>query len=117
MRDVLLAAFCGAAAVPAYARPFRIEDVVAFPTVREVAVSPDHTHVALLVREADLARGRFGNGVWLVTTDGSAPARRLFSWQPVRGPRGAVRAAITPQLRAAGPARRVVDWFHAHDRR
>jgi dipeptidyl aminopeptidase/acylaminoacyl peptidase len=77
IRDVLLAAFCGAAAVPAYGRPFRIEDVVAFRTVREVAVSPDRTHVALLVREADLAPGRFGNGVWLVAADGSAPARRI----------------------------------------
>jgi dipeptidyl aminopeptidase/acylaminoacyl peptidase len=51
--------------------------VVAFRTVREVAVSPDHKRVALLVREADLAAGRFRNGLWLVAADGSAPARRI----------------------------------------
>ena len=77
MRRVLLAVVCGAAALPAYARPFRIEDVVGFRTVREVAVSPDGTHVALLVRGANLATGRFGHGVWLVAADGSSPARRI----------------------------------------
>ena len=77
MRRVLLTVLWAAASVPALARPFRLEDVVAFRTVREVAVSPDRTRVALLVREADLATGRFGNGVWLVAADGASPPRRI----------------------------------------
>ena len=77
MRRALLAVLLGAAALPATARPFRLEDVVAFRTVREAAVSPDRKRVALLVREADLAAGRFRNGLWLVAADGSAPARRI----------------------------------------
>jgi dipeptidyl aminopeptidase/acylaminoacyl peptidase len=77
MGRALLAVLLGAAALPAAARPFRLEDVVAFRTVREMAVSPDHKRVALLVREADLAAGRFRNRLWLVAADGSAPARRI----------------------------------------
>src|SRR6185295_5675803 len=91
MSGALVALLLGAAALPAVPRPFRLEDVAAFRTVREVAVSPDRAWAALLVREPDLTASRFRNALWTVPVDGSAPARRVdvvpapdssLRWQP-----------------------------------
>jgi dipeptidyl aminopeptidase/acylaminoacyl peptidase len=91
MSGALVAVLFGAAALPAVPRPFRLEDVAAFRAVREVAVSPDRTWAALLVREPDLTASRFRNALWTVPVDGSAPARRVdvmpapessLRWQP-----------------------------------
>ncbi|HEY3121383.1 MAG TPA: S9 family peptidase [Vicinamibacteria bacterium] len=68
------------AAAPADGRrPFQLEDVVAFKTIREARVSPDGSRVAFIVRAGEADQARFTTRLWVAATDGSSPARPLTS--------------------------------------
>ena len=83
-RLTMMAAFPAAllAAAPADGRrPFRLDDVVAFKTIREARVSPDGNRVAFIVRAGEADQARFTTRLWVVATDGSSPARPLTAYE------------------------------------
>jgi dipeptidyl aminopeptidase/acylaminoacyl peptidase len=57
--------------------PLGLDDVVAFATIRELAVSPDGRRAVIAVRRGDLAAGRFRTELWAVDLAGPAPERQL----------------------------------------
>ena len=59
------------------ATPFTLADVLAFATVREIAVSPDGRRAAVALRRGDVEAGAFRTELWSVDLAGSAPERRL----------------------------------------
>ena len=69
----------GAAAAPAAAAGFTIDDMLAMQRISEPAVSPDGKWVAFSVRDTDLDANRGRIDVWMIAVDGSQPARRLTS--------------------------------------
>jgi dipeptidyl aminopeptidase/acylaminoacyl peptidase len=69
-------------------RPFRLEDVVAFKTIRDVRVSPDGSRVAFVVRSGEADQARFSTRLWLAPTDGSSPPQAVGPADvPQSGPR------------------------------
>jgi dipeptidyl aminopeptidase/acylaminoacyl peptidase len=69
----------GAAAQP---RAFTLDDMAAFKTITDAAVSPDGTQVIFAVRRTILAENRTQVDLWGVPTDGSRPARQLTDDRP-----------------------------------
>lgn len=70
------------------ARPFVLEDVVAFKTIADLRVSRDGTAAVFTVRAADLAEDRFEADLWVVDLGGAETARQVtFSKGPDRHPR------------------------------
>jgi dipeptidyl aminopeptidase/acylaminoacyl peptidase len=69
---------CALLAAPAAApATLSLPDVIAFATVREVAVSPDGRTAAVAVRRGDLDADAFRTEVWSVDLAGQAAERRL----------------------------------------
>jgi dipeptidyl aminopeptidase/acylaminoacyl peptidase len=66
-----------AALLAAPAAPFTLADVLAFASVRELAISPDGRRAVIAVRRADLDAGAFRTDLWAVDLAGSAPESRL----------------------------------------
>jgi dipeptidyl aminopeptidase/acylaminoacyl peptidase len=66
-----------AASAVAQPRPFALEDIAAFKTITDAAVSPDGKQVVFAVRGTVLAENRTQIDLWTVPTDGSRPARQL----------------------------------------
>jgi len=63
-------------------RPFTLEDMAAFKTITDVAVSPDGQLAVFAVRAVILAENRTQTDLWMVSTDGSRPARQLTADRP-----------------------------------
>ncbi|HET6897186.1 MAG TPA: hypothetical protein VFK70_02520, partial [Vicinamibacteria bacterium] len=72
----VLAFLSAALAAPA---PFDLADVIAFATVREIAVSPGGRVAAVSVRRGDLEAGAYRTEVWSVDLTGAAGERRLVT--------------------------------------
>ena len=69
---------CALLAAPAAApATMSLPDVIAFATVREVAISPDGRTAAVAVRRGDLDANAFRTEVWSVDLAGQAAERRL----------------------------------------
>ena len=64
-------------AAPGAATTLSLADVIAFATVREVAVSPDGRRAAVAVRRGDAEAGVFRTELWAVDLAGTARERRL----------------------------------------
>jgi dipeptidyl aminopeptidase/acylaminoacyl peptidase len=58
-------------------RPYSLNDVAAFKTITDSAVSPDGTRIVFAVRATILAENRTQTDLWTVLADGSTPARQL----------------------------------------
>jgi dipeptidyl aminopeptidase/acylaminoacyl peptidase len=58
-------------------RPFRLDDVVGFKTIRDMRVSPDGRQVAFIVRSGQADQARFSTRLWIASVDGSSAARAL----------------------------------------
>ena len=71
----LVAAFASAA--HAQPRPFTLDDIAAFRTITDVALSPDGRDAVFAVRSTVLSENRTQTDLWRVPTDGSAAARQL----------------------------------------
>jgi dipeptidyl aminopeptidase/acylaminoacyl peptidase len=71
-----------AAAAGAQPRAFTLDDMAAFKTITDVAVSPDGTYAIFAVRSTILPENRTQVDVWGVPTDGSRPARQLTHDRP-----------------------------------
>jgi len=74
-----VAAFLSAAAAQAAPTPVDLADVIAFATVREMAIAPGGRVAAVSVRRGDLEAGTYRTEVWSVDLAGAAGARRLVS--------------------------------------
>ena len=81
---LLTATFAGVLAGVAHAQPraFTLDDIAAFKTITEVAVSPDGSQATFTVRRTILADNRTQVDLWGVRTDGSRPARQLTDDRP-----------------------------------
>jgi dipeptidyl aminopeptidase/acylaminoacyl peptidase len=66
-----------AASAWAQPRPFTLDDMAAFKSITDAAVSPDGTHVVFAVRRTILAENRMETDLWSVRVDGSTPARQV----------------------------------------
>ncbi|HZM50939.1 MAG TPA: hypothetical protein VFE68_10620, partial [Vicinamibacteria bacterium] len=75
-------AFLSAAAARAAPTPVDLADVLAFATVREMAVSPGGRVAAVSVRRGDLEAGTYRTEVWSVDLAGAAAERRLVAGEP-----------------------------------
>jgi dipeptidyl aminopeptidase/acylaminoacyl peptidase len=65
-------------AANAYAqRPFTLDDIAAFKTITDAAVSPDGKQVVFAVRSTILGENRTQIDLWTVPADGSRPARQI----------------------------------------
>src|SRR5687768_18557901 len=69
-------ALCGSPAA-GQQRPFVLEDMAAFKSIPDVALSPDGRRVVFTVRSTILAENRTQTDLWAVPVDGSQPARQL----------------------------------------
>jgi dipeptidyl aminopeptidase/acylaminoacyl peptidase len=77
-RSLFLAALVAAHATVAHAqRPFALEDMAAFRSIPDVALSPDGRRAVFAVRTTILSENRTQTDLWAVPVDGSAPARQL----------------------------------------
>ncbi len=56
-------------------RPVTVEDVLAFRSLDDVAVSPDGSRVAYVVSERDFEENQVDTDVWVVDADGDEPVR------------------------------------------
>ena len=65
------------ASVSGQPRPFALEDMAAFKSITDLAVSPDGRHAVFAVRATILSENRTQTDLWGVPTDGSQPARQL----------------------------------------
>ena len=72
-------------------RPFTLDDIAAFKSIADVALSPDGRHAVLAVRSTILSENRTQTDLWRVPTDASSAARQLtfdragesgLSWSP-----------------------------------
>ena len=72
-----LGALLAALAAPAAPAPIDLADVLAFATVREVAISPDGRRAAVSLRRGDLEAGAYRTEVWSVDLAGDTGERRL----------------------------------------
>ena len=63
--------------VAAQPRPFALEDIAAFKTITDAAVSPDGRMAVVAVRSTILGENRTQTDLWAVPADGSSPARQL----------------------------------------
>jgi dipeptidyl aminopeptidase/acylaminoacyl peptidase len=72
----VLAVLCAAGAY-AQPRPFTLDDMAAFKSITDAAVSPDGAQVVFAVRSTILSENRTQIDLWSVRTDGSAPARQV----------------------------------------
>ena len=81
---ILPALFAGLLTFDASAQPraFTLEDMAAFKSITDVAVSPDGRHAIFAVRRTILAENRTQVDLWGVPTDGSRPARQLTDDRP-----------------------------------
>jgi dipeptidyl aminopeptidase/acylaminoacyl peptidase len=61
----------------AQSRPFTLDDIAAFKSITDVALSPDGRRAVFAVRSTILSENRTQTDLWIVPTDGSAPARQL----------------------------------------
>ncbi|HEU5321103.1 MAG TPA: hypothetical protein VFX28_09885, partial [Methylomirabilota bacterium] len=73
----ILAPWAGAATLRA--RPFTLEDVVAFRTIDDLRVSPDGKAVVFALTGARLEEGRYETDLYLVRLEDGGPVRRLTS--------------------------------------
>jgi dipeptidyl aminopeptidase/acylaminoacyl peptidase len=71
MAGIAVGALLAALAAPAAAAPVDLADVLAFATVREMAISPDGRRAAVPVRRGDLEAGAYRTEVWSVELAGS----------------------------------------------
>ena len=73
------AVFAVLCATAAYAqpRPFVLDDMAAFKSITDAAVSPDGRNVVFAVRSTLLTENRTQTDLWGVHTDGTGPARQL----------------------------------------
>ena len=71
-----------ATALRAQPRAFTLDDMAAFKTITDVAVSPDGAHAIFAVRRTILAENRTQVDLWSVRTDGSRPARQMTDDRP-----------------------------------
>ena len=78
-RSWFLASLVAASASVADAqpRPFTLEDMAAFRSIADVALSPDGRRAVFAVRSTILGENRTQTDLWSVPVDGSAPARQL----------------------------------------
>jgi dipeptidyl aminopeptidase/acylaminoacyl peptidase len=85
----LVALFVSAA--EAQQRSFALDDIAAFKSIADVALSPDGGHAVLAVRSTILPENRTQTDLWRVPTDASSAARQLtfdragesgLSWSP-----------------------------------
>lgn len=58
-------------------RPFALDDIAAFKTIADSAVSPDGTRIVFSVKSTILGENRTQTDLWMVPADGSAPARQV----------------------------------------
>jgi dipeptidyl aminopeptidase/acylaminoacyl peptidase len=58
-------------------RPFALDDMAAFRTITDLAVSPDGTYAIFAVRATLLEENRTQTDLWGVPVDGAGPARQL----------------------------------------
>jgi dipeptidyl aminopeptidase/acylaminoacyl peptidase len=63
-------------------RAFTLDDVAAFKTISDAAVSPDGSHAIFAVRRTLLVENRTQVDLWGVRVDGSRPARQLTDDRP-----------------------------------
>jgi dipeptidyl aminopeptidase/acylaminoacyl peptidase len=71
-------AFSGVPAAPVRAaRPMSVDDLLTAVRVSDPRLSPDGRQVAYVRTTTDLASGKRNADVWIVPSDGSAPARAL----------------------------------------
>lgn len=82
--SILSALLVGFLARDASAQPraFTLDDIAAFKTITDVAVSPDGRHAIFAVRRTILAENRTQVDLWGVPTDGSSPPRQLTDDRP-----------------------------------
>src|ERR1700729_2146100 len=89
-------------------RGFRPEDGLRLRTATDPDLSADGRRVAFVVTDIDVDRDRPRAAVWVVPTDGSAPARRFSVGPADNGPRwspdGRWLAYISTGDEGAGPA-------------
>lgn len=75
--STLVVAALGAALSAAPERPFTLDDILSFKTVRGIAVSPDARAAVVLVVAANAGERRFDTELWLVPLDDKAEPRQL----------------------------------------
>jgi dipeptidyl aminopeptidase/acylaminoacyl peptidase len=86
--------------------PLRPEDIHSVQMLADPAVSPDGKLVAVTVLTQDRDANQQRSAIWVVSTDGSAPPRRL-----TRGPRRDLRARFSPDgKRLAFLTNREYEW-------
>lgn len=71
------AAVLFASAAVAQPRPFTLDDIAAFKSITDVAVSPDGRVAVFAVKSTILGENRTQVDLWSVSTDGATPAREL----------------------------------------
>jgi dipeptidyl aminopeptidase/acylaminoacyl peptidase len=71
----LVAAFAGVA--NAQPRPFALDDIAAFNSITDVALSPDGRQAVFAVRRTILSENRAQTDLWRVPTDGSTATHQL----------------------------------------
>jgi dipeptidyl aminopeptidase/acylaminoacyl peptidase len=81
---ILLAFLASPVAVDVHAQPraFTLNDMAAFTTITDAAVSPDGTQAIFTVRRTILAENRTQVDLWGVRSDGSRAARQLTDDRP-----------------------------------
>jgi dipeptidyl aminopeptidase/acylaminoacyl peptidase len=73
----LVALAISASSALAQPRPFTLDDIAAFKSITDVALSPDGRHAVFAVRSTILSENRTQTDLWRVPTDGSAAAHQL----------------------------------------
>ncbi len=74
---VLVALVVSASSALSQPRPFTLDDIAAFKSITDAALSPDGRHAVFAVRGTILSENRSQTDLWRVQTDGSAPAHQL----------------------------------------
>lgn len=81
----LVALAVSASSAFAQPRSFTLDDIAAFKSITDVALSPDGRHAVFAVRTTILSENRTQTDLWRVPTDGSAAAHQLTFDRPAEG--------------------------------